>query len=217
MKKLLYFFVFLLIAGAVSCSKDKLQPRAPKHVILKVPGQTVRDADQYTETHRETSDPSGYDAIANYVAPLIAQTIQNALKPDTGKTNAGAIAEVIGYYANYQWDHPKVKKDKIWEKIKVGIDKDLYRTCPVYCEYLEKKMRDYIESIVTGGPEWTTGVRENWREEALKNSIYDVDPKNQWKMTFYDELVAYYKSFAQNPKKKAKEKRNGWFIFGGGY
>jgi len=213
MKKLTLMFVIIFIVASNGCNKDDLQPRFPKHVILKAAGQTIRDADQYTETHRENNDPTGYPVIANAVAPLIAQSIQRALKPDTGITNGGAIAEVIGYYTNYQWDHPKVKKAKVWEKIAVGIDEDVYRTLTAYCKYLEKKMKEYVEGTVTGSAQWTTGIRNNGLEEAIKNSIYDVDPDNSWQMTFYDELVVYYKSFAENPKNKAKPKRDGWFIF----
>ena len=214
MKKIIILLPILLLWAG--CSKDKLQPRFPDHVILKRTGQKVRDMEQFIEVNRSSGSPIKYDSLASYATDEVIMVLKSELMSDTLKTadEDGAIAFCVVAFGDYWRDHPHVKKSKIWKIIGIGFDEDAYRVMPEFSERFLKETKYYVEEIVNGSAEYVPGVRELDHEKDLRNFIEKVDDNNQWLMTFRQILFHYFRSYAENPKNKAKPKRDGWLMFG---
>ena len=210
-KKSILLVTIVLIAAMNSCRKDE-QPRYDKLTILKNTGQKICQMEDYIDAHRANSDPSGYDTLARYCRDQIIASLKNELKPDAFRSNRGDIVVIIAAYDQFWRDkHPK-NQSKVWKRLKIGVDDDVYRVCEAYSESLLKKSKSYIEGIVNGSASYADGCRVDWMEDDLRDLITYPDPNIIW--PYQDRLFVYFKDYAQNPNAKAKFKRHGFMDWG---
>ena len=213
-KSLNLLFAIILIVAMNSCSKDE-QARYKKVIILERTGQEIVKWEEYIKTHRSTLNPEAYDSLGEVAANATVLVVMNELKPDSGvESKSGDIPRVIGEVIDYQWKHPKKSNAKVIKNIRLGVQDDVYRVFTGYSEYLLEAIKGYVSWFIIG--DQTQGIRDNPKEEEIKNIVNSVNPKNKWQMTFRDEFKAYYISYAKDPDNKGKPKRQaflnlGWF------
>lgn len=213
MKKSIVFLIGIVLIVAInSCSKDE-QPRYMKVTILKRTGEKIKQMEDLIDRDRATADPSAYDSLANYCTNEVLMVLLNELKPDTFRSNNGDIALVIGKYDEYWRSHHPKHKSKVWKRIDVGVQVDVYRVCTGYSDKLLLRLKNYCDGVVNGSPQWVTGERVDWMEvEIQRLFIFDPDPSVVWQ--YKDQLQDYFKKFAVDPNEKRKYQNDGFLNFG---
>ena len=213
MKKICALIFAILLSVAWNGCKKLEQVRYKKVILLPNTGQKIVAMEDYIKNHRDALNPNAYDSLAEYCVNEVMIVLKDEPKPDVGvESKSGEIARLVGIVIDEQWDHPKKSDSKLLKHIRLGVQDDVYRTFTRFSEAELGDLKGYIKWWIIGSE--TQGVRDEAEEQKLKNKVDEVDPKNQWEMTYKQELQAYFKSYAQDPKNKAKPKRQGFLNWG---
>lgn len=215
MKKIIISLCAIVLIVAINgCNKDE-QSRYIKVEILKKTGQEIVNQENAIDRDRASYAPSTYASLAQAATEKVLAVLLKELKPDSlYSTNQGDIPMLVGKYDEYWRDnHPK-KKRKVWDRLKVGVNIDVYRVCDAYSEKLLSRLKGYCESVVNGPIEWTDGTRNATETEIQYLFIHDPDTDVVWQ--YRERLYEYFLNFAQDPNNKAKHKRDGFMNFGWG-
>lgn len=207
-KLLFVSIVAIIFLIASSCSKDE-QPRYVKVEILENTGKKIVEAENEINKDRATSDPSKYDSLATHWTEQVKIVLQEEI--------TWAIDQVVGAYDKEWRENPPKHQKKVWVRIDVGCNIEVYRVCTDYSEKLLRKLHHYCESVVNGGIEWASGERIPWIEDEIKNLfVFDPDesPNTFWQ--YEGRLHDYFLRYAQNPNAKAEYKNNGFLNIGWG-
>lgn len=207
MKKIVISLLLVIMVMATqSCSKEE-QPRFVKIEIMSRSAQKIVQAEDAINQDRATANPSAYDSLAIYWTNEVWLVIQEEMQSQTDR--------VVGTYDEYWRNHSPKHQSKVWVRIDVGCDIEMYRTCEAYSNTLLQYLHNYCQSIVNGGYQWVSGERIPQKEEEIVNLfVYDPDPMVEWQ--YKDRLYDYFLRYARNPNAKAKYKKNGFLNFGWG-
>jgi len=198
--------ILLLVAMVLisSCSKEE-QPRFVKIEIMKRTAAKVVQAENAIDRNRATSNPSAYRELAAYWTEEVWLVVQDEMPRE--------ITKVVGEYDKFWREKSPKHQSKVWKRIDVGVDIELYRTNKAYSEVLLRMLRDYCHKIVNGGYEYVSGERIEEDEAVLLNLfVFDPDPMVDYH--YKDRLYEYFLKFAHNPNEKAKYEKNGFLNFG---
>lgn len=207
MKKNLVIVIVILLGFAMTnCSKEE-QPRFIKLEIMPRSAKKIVQAEESINRDRSTNNPSAYDSLAMYWTNEVWLVIQDEMPSQVDK--------VVGTYDRFWREKSPKYQSKVWTKIEIGCDIEMYRTCEAYSEALLKAMHEYCQSVVNGGYDWVSGERIPEIEQQIDSLfVYDPDPMVEWQ--YKDRLYSYFLKYAQNPNEKAKYKKNGFLNFGWG-
>lgn len=213
MKKFVVISIVILLGIAMSnCSKEE-QPRYVKMEILPRTGKKILQMEEYVDSHRDNISPGAYHELALYARDEVMKVLLDELKPDTILTNHGEIARVVGEYDKFWREKSPKYKSKVWGRLDVGVDIEVYRYLGDYSDDLLYMLKSYCEHTVNGSSQWVSGERINEEEEKIKNMFFQ-HPDEYFQWQYSDRLYNRFLKFAENPNNKPKYEKNGFLNFG---